>query len=104
MGPRIWSLGESFIPAYWQVIVFGLCALVDRPSDRLYLWTIPLCVFMERLSCYRVTYGVYTIHPPCMSYDVHSTLFLPDSRVLGFSGNARAQKLKAQNKQAKITG
>ena len=35
-----------------RVRVFGLSDIVDRPSDRLYVHTFPLCGCMDRRSCY----------------------------------------------------
>ena len=50
-GPWRGSLGESFVPADWQVSIFGSFGLVDRHSDCLYIWTIPLYGYMYRLPC-----------------------------------------------------
>ena len=47
------SLGVLFVLEDWQVRVFWLSGLVDRPSDRLCIHTIPLSGCMERRSRYR---------------------------------------------------
>ena len=42
---------------------------------------------------------------PSYTYELHSTIIFPGSRISDFSGNSRAQKLnKAQTKRANITG
>ena len=46
-------MGASFIPADWQVRVSGSSGIVDIPSDRLCVRTIPLPMCMERRSHYR---------------------------------------------------
>ena len=50
-GLRSGSWGALLVPADWQVRVFGLFGIVDRPSERLYIHNIPLYVYMDRLSC-----------------------------------------------------
>ena len=51
------SLGASFILADWRVRVFWLSGIIDRPSDRLHVHTIPMSGCMGRRSHYR--------RPPC---------------------------------------
>ena len=41
-GPLNMSLGVLFVLADWQVGMFGLSGIVDRPSDRLFVWNITL--------------------------------------------------------------
>ena len=41
-------LGASFVTADWQVRMFGLSGLVDRPYKRMYVRTIPLFRCMYR--------------------------------------------------------
>ena len=48
-------LGALLVPMDWQVRVFGLSGIFDRPSDCLYVSTIPQCGFMEIRSCYTPT-------------------------------------------------
>ena len=43
-------LGASLVVADWQVRVFGFSGIVVRPSERLYVRTIPLYGFMDRRS------------------------------------------------------
>ena len=45
-------LGALFVSADWQVRVFWSSGIVYRPSDRLYVRTIPLSVCMDRRSSY----------------------------------------------------
>ena len=52
MGPWRGSLGASFVSADWKVRVFWLSGLIDRPSDRMYVLTIPMCGCMYRHSSY----------------------------------------------------
>ena len=44
------SLGVSLVPAYWQVRVFGLSYIVNRPSNCLHVRTILLSRCMDRSS------------------------------------------------------
>ena len=46
------SLGASFASTDWQVRVFWLSSIVDRPSDCLYVRTITLSGCMDIRSCY----------------------------------------------------
>ena len=46
------SLGASFVSADWQVRVFWLSGIVDRPSNHLYIRNIPMSGCMDRRSCY----------------------------------------------------
>ena len=48
MGTRSGSLGALFVLADWQLRVFWSFGLIDRPSDRLYVRTIPLSGCMDR--------------------------------------------------------
>ena len=50
MGPWRGSLGASIESADWRVRVFWSYGLVDRPSDRLYVHTIPMSGCMDRHS------------------------------------------------------
>ena len=52
MGPWRGSLGESLVLADSWVRMFWSSGLVDRPSDRLYVRTIPLSGCMDRRYCY----------------------------------------------------
>ena len=52
-GPRSGSLVASLVPVGWQVRVFGISGLIDRPSDHMYVRTIPLSGCMCRRSCYK---------------------------------------------------
>ena len=51
-GTRRGSLGTLFVLADWQVRVFWSSGLVDRPSDLLYIRTIFLSEWMDRISRY----------------------------------------------------
>ena len=51
-GLLIGSVGESFILSDWRVRVFWSSGIVDIPSDRLYVRTIPLSGCMDRRSRY----------------------------------------------------
>ena len=53
MGPRRGSLRASLVSVDLQVRVLWSSDLVDRPSDYLYVCTIPLSGFMDRQSRYR---------------------------------------------------
>ena len=46
--------GALFVLAGWRVRVFGLSGLVDKPYDRLSIWTIFLSRFMDRIYRYRL--------------------------------------------------
>ena len=46
--------GGLFVFADWRVRVLWSSGLVDRPSNRLHIRTIPLSVCMYRSSCYSV--------------------------------------------------
>ena len=35
-------LGASFVAAYWRERVFGSSVIVYRPSDHIYVYTIPM--------------------------------------------------------------
>ena len=52
-GTRRRFLGASFVLVDWQVMLFWLFGLVDRPSDRLYVRTIPLSGCMDRRFHYK---------------------------------------------------
>ena len=52
MRPSRGSLGLFLVPEDWLVRVFVLSGLLDRPYDRLSVWIIPLCVWMDILSRY----------------------------------------------------
>ena len=52
MGMWSRSLGASFVPADWQMRVFGPSGIIDRSYDRLYVRTIPLSGCMGRCSHY----------------------------------------------------
>ena len=41
-------------PEDWQVRVFMPSGIIDTPSDRMYVWTIPMSGCMDRLYCYIV--------------------------------------------------
>ena len=45
-------MNASFVPADWRVRMFKTSVIVDRPSDRLSIWTIPLHGCMYRCSYY----------------------------------------------------
>ena len=51
-GPWRWYLGGSFMVADWRVRVLWSSGLVDRPSDRMYIYIITLSRFLDRHSCY----------------------------------------------------
>ena len=52
MGLLIGSLRASLLMTYCQVRVFGSSGLVDIPSERLYVRTIPIYGCMDRCSSY----------------------------------------------------
>ena len=54
LGPWIWGfLGMSFIAVDWLVRVFGSSGILGRPSECLYIRTIPIYGCMDRWSHYR---------------------------------------------------
>ena len=46
-----WSLGNLYVAAYWRARIFGPSGFIYRPSDCMYVCTIPLYGCTVRRSC-----------------------------------------------------
>ena len=44
-------MGALFLPTGWRLRVFGPSGFVDRPSEHIYVRTIPLSGCMDRCYC-----------------------------------------------------
>ena len=56
-GPWSGSLGASFVSADWRVRVFWSSGVVNRPSEHLYVYTIPLYRCIDRSPHYTPFYS-----------------------------------------------
>ena len=66
MDPWRGSLGALFVSVYFQVRVFWLSGIIYRPSDHMYIRTIPMSECMDRRSRYTLPEKIRDVEKPKM--------------------------------------